>query len=94
MGKVKNFKTNEEFTKEDINTILSLLSLLSDSLTETVDVILDEIKTCKYHELKELSKDFDIYMNDLKVCNSFQARLNYYYIEKFLLGGNDNEMSR
>lgn len=72
-------KTNDNFTKEELEIILFLLNVCSDSLKDNINDIIDSLKTCSIEDLGTINKEFNNNIQLKKVCNKF-----YFALARFV----------
>lgn len=64
-------KTNDNFTKEELEIILFLLDVCNDSLKDNIKDIINSLETCSVEDFSIINKEFNKNMQLKKVCNKF-----------------------
>lgn len=91
MRKVEIFKTNEEYTREELEDICSILLISISSLTDNlVDGKIELLKCKDYMEFEELEKNVNC---NERLLSSVKKLYNSIF-RVLRNGGNSNEMSR
>lgn len=76
--KVKDFfETEDEFTKEDFETLLYILDITKDSFCNMIKDLIDSISDCE--DLKTIDIGYNKLVNLRNVCSKF-----YWLIDKNL----------
>lgn len=78
--KVKDFfETEDEFTKEDFETLLYILDITKDSLCNTIKDLIDSISDCDCEDLKTIDIEYNKLVNMRRICTKF-----YWLIDRNL----------
>ena len=78
--KVKDFfETEDEFTKEDFETLLYILDITNDSLCNTIKDLIDSISDCDCEDLKTIDIEYNKLVNMRRICTKF-----YWLIDRNL----------
>lgn len=78
--KVKDFfETEDEFTKEDFETLLNILDIAKDSLCNTMKDLIDSIIDCDCEDLKTIDIEYNKLVNMRRICTKF-----YWLIDRNL----------
>lgn len=72
-------ETEDEFTKEELKTLLYLLDITKDSLCDMIEGLIDSISDCDCEDLKTIDIVYNKLVNMRKVCSKF-----YWLIDRNL----------
>lgn len=72
-------KTNDNFTKEELEIILFLLNICNESLKDNINDIIDSGKICSIEQLDTIDEEFEKNIQMRKVCNKF-----YFALARFV----------
>ena len=64
-------ETEDEFTKEDLETLLYLLDVVKDSLTDSIEGLIKSLDFCELEDLKTNGVEFEKLQYMRKVCCKF-----------------------
>ena len=73
------FVTEDEFTKEDFETLLYILDITKASLCNTIKDLIDSISDCDCEDLKTIDIEYNKLVNMRRICTKF-----YWLIDRNL----------